>query len=38
MIILEEVQVGLETDSIWVTLGEMIEVAIDKIRLKSEYQ
>ena len=30
MIILEEVEVGLETDYIQVTLGEMIEAAVDQ--------
>ena len=28
--IMEEVEVGLEKDSIWVTLGEMIEAAVDQ--------
>ena len=36
MIILEEVEVGLDKDSIWVPLEEMIEAAVDQDQIQEQ--
>ena len=36
-ITLVEVEVGLEKDSTWVTLGEIIEAVVDQDQVRSKY-